>query len=85
MSYKTPKKYFVTQHRGAIKWAAQSGVKARTIEMANFNVNEVVQGDVVIGTLPVHLAARVIQRDVCAIRGKGMSAISPISNATSKP
>ena len=62
MSYKTPKKYFVTQHRGAIKWAAQSGVKARTIEMANFNVNEVVQGDVVIGTLPVHLAARAIQR-----------------------
>ena len=54
-----PKKYFVTRHRGAISWAAKSGVKARKIETEHFDTEIVKPGDIVMGTLPVHLAAKV--------------------------
>ncbi|MBK7006122.1 MAG: CRISPR-associated protein Csx16 [Burkholderiales bacterium] len=57
-----PKKYFVTRHRGAITWAANGGVKARKIETANFDPSTVEPGDIVMGTLPVHLAAQVNAR-----------------------
>lgn len=57
-----PKKYFVTRHRGAITWAANGGVKARKVETENFDTSIVVPGDVVMGTLPVHLAAQVNAR-----------------------
>lgn len=57
-----PKKYFVTRHRGAITWASQAGVKARKITMEHFDVSIVNAGDIVIGTLPVHLAAEVNAR-----------------------
>jgi CRISPR-associated protein Csx16 len=57
-----PKKYFVTRHRGAVSWAAQSGTKARKIEMENFDAAVLHAGDVVMGTLPVHIAAQVNAR-----------------------
>ena len=62
MSRHVPRKYFVTRHRGAITWAAEGGLKARKVEMDNFDVAVVGPGDVVIGTLPVHLAAQVCAR-----------------------
>lgn len=57
-----PKKYFVTRHRGAITWAAQGGARARKVESENFDVATIAPGDIVMGTLPVHLAAEVNAR-----------------------
>jgi CRISPR-associated protein Csx16 len=57
-----PTKYFVTRHRGAITWAAEGGIRASKIEMEHFDVGTIGVGDVVMGTLPVHLAAAVCER-----------------------
>lgn len=53
--------FFVTRHSGAIQWAAQKGL---TIDATATHLDpaEVGPGDIVIGTLPVHLAAEVCQR-----------------------
>jgi CRISPR-associated protein Csx16 len=56
------KKYFVTRHPGAVTWAAEGGARARKVEMNNFDPATVQRGDVVMGTLPVHLAAEVNAR-----------------------
>jgi CRISPR-associated protein Csx16 len=56
------KRYFVTRHRGAVSWAAGNGVRARKVEMENFDPAVVAPGDVVMGTLPVHIAAEVNRR-----------------------
>jgi putative CRISPR-associated protein (TIGR02620 family) len=61
----SPQKYFVTRHLGAITWFLEMGHRARKIEMKNFDVAGVAPGDVVIGTLPVHLVAQ-----VCALGGQ---------------
>lgn len=53
------RKLFVTRHRGAVTWAAEGGVKARKIEMEDFDSVTVKPGDIVLGTLPVHIAAQV--------------------------
>lgn len=80
------KKYFVTRHRGAVTWAAESGVKARKVEMENFDPEAVQPGDIVMGTLPVHVVAQVnakgghywhLSMEVpIAFRGKELSADS---------
>lgn len=57
-----PKKYFVTRHRGAIKWAADGGARARKILQDSFDPSIVCPGDIVIGTLPVHLVAEINRR-----------------------
>ncbi|MFN3861908.1 MAG: CRISPR-associated protein Csx16 [Roseateles sp.] len=57
-----PKRIFVTRHRGAITWAVRHGLRARKVEMSNFDVASVAPGDVVVGTLPVHLIAEVNRR-----------------------
>jgi CRISPR-associated protein Csx16 len=62
MSRHEPRKYFVTRHRGAITWAAEGGLKSRKVEMEHFDVSVVGPGDVVMGTLPVHLVAQVCAR-----------------------
>jgi CRISPR-associated protein Csx16 len=50
--------YFVTRHAGAVEWAARQGIAIdRTVP--HLDPSEVRPGDVVIGTLPVHLAAEV--------------------------
>lgn len=53
--------YFITRHSGARDWAAAEGLVVDTV-MAHFDPNLVQPNDVVIGTLPVHLAAVVCQR-----------------------
>ena len=53
--------YFVTRHAGAVEWAARQGIEVdRTVE--HFDPAEIRPGDVVLGTLPVHLAAEVCAR-----------------------
>lgn len=53
------KTYFITRHAGAKDWAADQGFNAEIIE--HFMPDIVEDGDVVLGTLPIHLAARVCE------------------------
>ncbi len=53
--------YFITRHPGAITWARQQGIKVDR-QLAHLNPALVQPGDVVIGTLPVNLAAEVCGR-----------------------
>ncbi len=57
-----PQKYFVTRHHGAVQWAAEGGASALQVEMENFDPAVVQAGDIVMGTLPVHIAAEVNKR-----------------------
>jgi len=57
-----PQRHFVTRHPGAITWAVRHGLRARKVAMENFDPAVVRPGDVVIGTLPIHLVAVVNQR-----------------------
>lgn len=50
--------FFVSRHPGATAWAAEQGL-AVDRPVAHLDVAEVQPGDVVIGTLPVNLAAAV--------------------------
>ncbi|MGH8479285.1 MAG: CRISPR-associated protein Csx16 [Gammaproteobacteria bacterium] len=53
--------YFVTRHPGARAWAAEEGVLVdETIE--HLDPQALQPGDIVIGTLPVNLAAEVCAR-----------------------
>lgn len=53
--------YFVSRHPGAAEWAASQGIAIdRLVE--HLDVAAVKRGDVVLGTLPVHLAAEVCAR-----------------------
>lgn len=53
--------YFVSRHPGAVGWAARKGVAVDRL-VAHLDTTEVQAGDVVIGTLPVNLAAEVCRR-----------------------
>ncbi|RLA00730.1 MAG: CRISPR-associated protein Csx16 [Gammaproteobacteria bacterium] len=50
--------YFVSRHEGAKKWAETLDFN-NIVLVSHFNVNIVNSGDIVLGTLPVHLAAEV--------------------------
>lgn len=52
--------YFVSRHRGSQEWAARRGIRAEVI--VHLDPAIVRPGDVIIGTLPVHLAAEVCAR-----------------------
>ena len=53
--------WFVSRHAGARRWLQERGVAVdRVVE--HLEVEAVAAGDVVIGTLPVHLAAAVCAR-----------------------
>lgn len=53
--------FFVTRHPGAIEWAARRGLEVdRRID--HLDPADVRSGDIVIGTLPVNLAAEVCAR-----------------------
>ncbi len=52
---------FVSRHPGAREWAAAEGVAVDAV-IAHLDPGTVQPGDVVIGTLPIHLAARVCER-----------------------
>lgn len=54
------KTYFVTRHQGAKDWAERKGFDAEIV--SHFDVKTVEKGDVVLGTLPVHLAAEIWDR-----------------------
>lgn len=53
--------YFVTRHPGAADWARYSGF-AEVALLAHLDVTTIAAGDVVLGTLPVNLAAEVCRR-----------------------
>jgi CRISPR-associated protein Csx16 len=55
-----PTKYFVTRHDGAILWAHRANQVAK--KTTQLDVTVVQPGDIVIGTLPVHLASEVVKR-----------------------
>jgi len=55
-----PTVYFVSGHPGARDWASRNGIQAVHIE--HLDVNIIKAGDVVVGTLPIHLAAAICQR-----------------------
>ncbi len=52
---------FVSRHPGAREWAAEEGVIVDAV-VAHLDPDTIQPGDVVIGTLPIHLAARVCER-----------------------
>lgn len=55
--------YFVTRHQGAVDWAKEEGYASDEITVVTTLDPEKVQpGDLVIGTLPVHLAARITEK-----------------------
>ncbi len=56
-----PRVWFVSRHPGAVEWARRQGLRVHE-QVEHFNVEEVKEGDIVIGTLPVHLAAQVCAR-----------------------
>lgn len=49
--------YFVTRHPGAVAWAERRGIAAEAV--SHLDLARVRPGDLVIGTLPLHLAAAV--------------------------
>lgn len=54
--------WFISRHEGAILWMKeQEGWNVDRWE-AHLDVSEVHEGDVVVGTLPLHLAAEVCQK-----------------------
>lgn len=53
--------YFVTRHAGAVAWAEEEGFKVDHW-ITHFDPSTVKPGDIVLGSLPVHLAAQVIDR-----------------------
>ena len=53
--------YFITRHQGAAQWAEQQGFTINHV-VSHFDTQTVQQGDRVLGTLPVNLAAEVCAR-----------------------
>jgi CRISPR-associated protein Csx16 len=52
--------YFVTRHLGARQWAEQEGIRVDQL-VTHLDMIRIRENDVVIGTLPVNLAARVCE------------------------
>lgn len=53
--------FFVSRHPGAQHWAAEEGFAVDRV-VTHLDPDAIQPGDVVIGTLPIHLAARVCER-----------------------
>ncbi len=53
--------YFISRHPGAREWASEAGVQVDQV-IAHLDLATIQPSDVVIGTLPVNLAARVCQQ-----------------------
>ena len=49
--------YFVSRHPGAVAWAQRKSIVARPVE--HLDINVIQRGDMVVGTLPIQLAAAV--------------------------
>lgn len=52
--------FFVTRHIGAVEWAARQGLQAQVL--SHLDPAQIMPGDIVMGTLPVHVAAEVCAR-----------------------
>ncbi|HXH04214.1 MAG TPA: CRISPR-associated protein Csx16 [Candidatus Competibacteraceae bacterium] len=52
--------FFVTRHPGALAWAREAGIHFDRV-LEHLDPDLIAPGDVVIGSLPVHLAATVCQ------------------------
>lgn len=53
--------YFVSRHPGAAQWAREQGIEVDHW-LSHIDVDKIQRGDTVIGSLPVHLAAKVCSR-----------------------
>ncbi|MCF6355147.1 MAG: CRISPR-associated protein Csx16 [Candidatus Polarisedimenticolaceae bacterium] len=53
--------YFVTRHQGAVNWAKQQGIKVDQ-QTEHLDPGQIKQGDTIIGSLPVNLAADICRR-----------------------
>ncbi|GIX28419.1 MAG: hypothetical protein KatS3mg123_2300 [Burkholderiales bacterium] len=53
--------WFVSRHPGAVEWARRQGIRVDRL-VDHLEIDQVQESDVVIGTLPVHLAAAVSAR-----------------------
>lgn len=53
--------WFISRHQGAIDWAKQQGI-AVDHWVTHLDAGKIRSGDIVIGTLPVHLAAEICQK-----------------------
>lgn len=53
--------WLVSRHAGAVEWAARQGLKVDHL-VDHLEPQQVEAGDIVIGSLPVHLVAEVCQR-----------------------
>lgn len=56
-----PRRFFVSRHPGAIEWARRYHWGIQSLFIEHLDPATLVPGDVVIGTLPIHLVA-----DLCA-------------------
>ena len=56
------RRFFVSRHPGAIEWAKRHHWAVRAEFVSHLEIERVAPGDIVIGTLPVHLAAEVCAR-----------------------
>jgi CRISPR-associated protein Csx16 len=55
------KTFLVTRHDGAVEWAQEQGLKIDQ-KLEHLEIAQVREGDCVIGSLPVNLAAEVCKR-----------------------
>jgi len=53
--------YFISRHPGACDWIAGQGIRVDRM-LAHLDIDMIQPGDVVVGTLPVSLAAQVCAR-----------------------
>lgn len=58
--------YFITRHPGAIAWASQQGISVDQ-QIAHLDINDIQPCDIVIGSLPVNLAAEICERGAAYI------------------
>ena len=56
--------WFVSRHPGAQAWAAAQGLHIDHC-VSHLDVTQVLHGDTVVGTVPVHLAAAVCSQGAC--------------------
>jgi len=53
--------WFISRHSGALDWAMRQGIKIDH-HVPHLDPAQIQAGDIVIGTLPIHLAAAVCQQ-----------------------
>lgn len=54
--------YFISRHTGAVQWAEQQGISVDR-QLSHLEIDRIQAGDIVIGSLPVNLVARLNQKE----------------------